>query len=178
MGGSWFATSVVVSLIKDRKQAGTSEHCVMSKYVPFQGGDLEFQQEGDCSMGGRASRDKGARFERLICELMNQAGIPAEKIPLSGAAGGSFTGDIIILGRYKVECKVRGQGGGLVSFYNWLGDNDLVVVKQDRKKPLAILPLSNLKEIGCAIAENIGLAEEEVRDAPIPPGEEGDTKCD
>jgi Holliday junction resolvase len=34
---------------------------------------------------GKASRDKGLRRERALVEIHRQSGIPAERVPLSGA---------------------------------------------------------------------------------------------
>ena len=45
-------------------------------------------------MSGKASRDKGARREREFVKLLKKEGIKAERVPLSGACGGSYSGDI------------------------------------------------------------------------------------
>lgn len=42
----------------------------------------------------RASRDKGARAEREIVHRHRELGVHAERVPLSGAAGGRFIGDV------------------------------------------------------------------------------------
>jgi Holliday junction resolvase len=39
--------------------------------------------------GGRAPRDKGNRLERAIVRLAQDYGLGAERMPLSGAVGGS-----------------------------------------------------------------------------------------
>jgi hypothetical protein len=44
--------------------------------------------------GGKASRQKGNRAERAVVKFLQDRGFAAERIPLSGAAGGSFVGDI------------------------------------------------------------------------------------
>lgn len=43
---------------------------------------------------GRASRDKGNRAERAIVKILLDRGFNAERVPLSGAAGGSYLGDL------------------------------------------------------------------------------------
>jgi hypothetical protein len=55
--------------------------------------------------GGRASRDKGNRLERSVVKLLQDNGIGAERVPLSGSAGGSYSGDISVpcLGRDLVS---------------------------------------------------------------------------
>jgi hypothetical protein len=52
-------------------------------------------------MSGRRSRDKGARVERAIVHALQAGGFAAERVPLSGAAGGRYSGDIVLplLGR-------------------------------------------------------------------------------
>jgi len=76
-------------------------------------------------MSGKFSRSKGLRAERGIVAALNEAGLEACRVPLSGSAGGRFSGDII----FK------------------LGDNDFLVVKADRERPLAVVPLAVLLEI-------------------------------
>jgi hypothetical protein len=42
------------------------------------------------------SRDKDARFERAIVHALKAGGFAAERVPLSGAAGGRYSGDIVL----------------------------------------------------------------------------------
>jgi hypothetical protein len=98
--------------------------------------------------GGRRSRDKGNRLERELVNLLQRAGIAAERIPLSGSAGGKFAGDISIpvLGVDRCcECKVRGKGFG--QLYTWLRDRDLLIIRADRRELLVIIPLRLAIEI-------------------------------
>jgi Holliday junction resolvase len=46
--------------------------------------------------GGRRSRDKGNRTERALVRFPQDRGFAAERVPLSGSAGGRFAGDITI----------------------------------------------------------------------------------
>lgn len=99
-------------------------------------------------MGGRASRDKGNRMERAIVNALQKAGFAAERIPLSGASGGSFAGDITVpvMGRnWTIEAKARSHG--FAQIYEWLGDNDALIVKADRKEPLVVLSLRQATEL-------------------------------
>jgi Holliday junction resolvase len=100
------------------------------------------------SRGGRRSRDKGNRLERELVNLLQRAGITAERIPLSGSAGGKFAGDISIpvLGVDRCgECKVRGKGFG--QLYTWLRDRDLLIIRADRRELLVVVPLKLAIEI-------------------------------
>lgn len=100
-------------------------------------------------MAGRKSRDKGLRAERAVVRLLqDNYGIPAERIPLSGSAGGSFAGDVSIpiLGRdRKLEVKCR--AGGFSQIYDWLGDNFGLVLKADHKPMLVVMRLADAAEV-------------------------------
>jgi hypothetical protein len=97
---------------------------------------------------GKKSRDKGAQFERETVHLFQAHGVAAERVPLSGAAGGSYTGDVSlpVLGKdVKIECKRR--AAGFKSIYGWMGDNYALVVRDDRCPPLAILRAEDLAKL-------------------------------
>jgi hypothetical protein len=101
--------------------------------------------------GGRAPRDKGSRLERALVRLFQDAGFGAERVPLSGSAGGSFSGGLSIplLNRdLTVECKARGDGFGRL--YSWLDGRDLLIVKADRRDALVVLPIRLAVEIAAA----------------------------
>jgi Holliday junction resolvase len=96
--------------------------------------------------GGRASKAKGSRRERQIVNLHRALGIDAERVPLSGAAGGSYSGDVDIrpFGPERqtlvAECKARKDGAGFAQLEKWLGDNDLLFLVKDRSEPLVTMP--------------------------------------
>jgi len=50
---------------------------------------------------------KGDRVEREIVNLHHECGNDAERVPLSRAAGGSFSGDILIEGTHRAAVKAR-----------------------------------------------------------------------
>jgi Holliday junction resolvase len=98
--------------------------------------------------GGRASRDKGNRAERAIVNLLKERGFKAERVPLSGSAGGSYMGDLTvpIAGISRVvEVKVRARG--FRQLYGWLVNRDILIVLADRSEPLVILPLALAADI-------------------------------
>lgn len=110
-------------------------------------------------MSGAHSRNKGARFERAIVHAFQDAGIAAERIPLSGAAGGKFAGDVTapILGRDRIfECKKRADG--FAEIYRWLAANYGVVLSRDRAEPLIAIRLADFVELAIA-ADRKRLAE-------------------
>lgn len=110
------------------------------------------------SSGGKASRAKGDRFERAIVRLLQDLGIDAQRVPLSGSAGGKFgkfSGDILVecLGRdLVVEAKSR--SAGFRQLYKWLEGRDALITRADRGEALVILRLNLAAEIALA-AEGI-----------------------
>ncbi len=97
---------------------------------------------------GKASRDKGNRAERALVRYLQGRGRAAERIPLSGAAGGSFAGDVsvpVMGDDWRVEVKVRAHG--FAQLYGWLGDNQALVIRADRRRPLVVLPLDTAIDI-------------------------------
>ena len=103
------------------------------------------------SAGGRRSRDKGNRVERAIVKALQAAGLGAERVPLSGSAGGSYTGDLTVplMGADRVV-EVKARAAGFASLYAWLEGRDVLVVKADRREPLVVLPLRLAAEIAMA----------------------------
>lgn len=99
-------------------------------------------------MSGLRSRNKGARIEREVVNLFQEAGIGAERVPLSGAAGGSYKGDVSmpVLGR-DVTLEVKARAAGFKQIYGWLAENYGLVLRADRQQPLICLRLSDFAEL-------------------------------
>ena len=89
---------------------------------------------------GIMQRRKGAKVEREIVNALKAAGIPAERVPLSGAHGGSFAGDVVVDKRWRAEVKARKGGAGFKQLEKWLGDNDLLILKRNHGDPMVLLP--------------------------------------
>jgi len=95
---------------------------------------------------GKPSRDKGGRIEREIVNLHKAMGVHAARVPLSGAAGGAYSGDVDIYvdgpeeAPLVTEVKARASGGGFVTIEKWLGENDALFLRRDRAEPLVVLP--------------------------------------
>lgn len=109
-------------------------------------------------MGGRASKSKGSRRERQVVQILRDAGESAERVPLSGSAGGSFSGDIEWLGR-PWEVKARSSGQGWQTLERWLEQSEVagLVLVADRQAPRVYLRLSDL--LGLLHAEKHGPSE-------------------
>ncbi|MBR1238183.1 hypothetical protein JQ611_39855 [Bradyrhizobium sp. AUGA SZCCT0182] len=105
--------------------------------------------------GGKAPRQRGNREERAIVRYLQDQGFAAERVPLSGSAGGSYLGDLtvpILEVDRVVEVKVRANG--FRQLYNWLIDRDILIVRANRSEPLVVLPLKLAAEIASAADKN------------------------
>lgn len=95
-------------------------------------------------MGGKAPRQKGDREERDIVNDFQAAGIFAERMPMSGSAGGSYVGDVTVAVQgedWVGESKVRGDG--FKSLYDWLGAHKCLFLRADRRERLVVLRQSD-----------------------------------
>jgi hypothetical protein len=73
--------------------------------------------------------------------LLQVAGIAANRVTLSGATVGRYSGDISIppLGIDRtVEVKVRENG--FPRLYDWLDGRDILIIRKDRSAPLVVVP--------------------------------------
>jgi hypothetical protein len=100
------------------------------------------------SRGGRASRQKGNRTERAIVRLLQDHGLAAERVPLSGAARGRFGGDISVpaLGR-DLRGEAKARANGFSCLYDWLEGRDFLVLHADRKSLLVVATLELATEV-------------------------------
>ena len=86
------------------------------------------------------SKAKGAGYELEIVKKHAGIGIHAEKMPLSGALGGKYSGDIQVAGLIG-ECKRRKRG--FTQLYKALeqgGGSDLLFIRDDNRESLIVLP--------------------------------------
>lgn len=109
---------------------------------------------------GKMQRNKGARIEREIVHLHRDAGIRASRVPLSGACEG-YKGDLTItmpnLPKLDLrgEVKARKNAAGFKVILGWLGDNDLLFLRQDgEREPHVVMPWRVYIELmGCELTE-------------------------
>ena len=98
---------------------------------------------------GKASRDKGARFERDIVNAARTHHLDARRVPLSGGAAG-FPDDVLIKdatsANWRLEAKKRARG--FKQIYDWLsGGSDALVIAADRQRPLVVCDLGDFLEL-------------------------------
>jgi hypothetical protein len=89
-------------------------------------------------VSGRRSKQKGSRRELEFSRL-----IGGTKVPLSGALGGEFVGDVRGMGMVW-EVKSRKAAWG--QLYEWLDKVDALALKRDRSKWLVVMPLDKFME--------------------------------
>ena len=92
--------------------------------------------------GSRRPRDKSARTERALVRFLLARGFAAQRVLLSGAAGGGV----------DRRCEVKCRGRGFNQLYDWLQARDLLIVRADRRKPLVILSLALAAELAAVLA--------------------------
>jgi len=93
-------------------------------------------------------RQKGDRFERQCVDRLKELGLEAQRVPLSGAAGGLFGSDIVVAG-HKIECKTRKRAW--TDLFNWLPGNHALMIKADRTETLVVMSLETFADMlkGC-----------------------------
>ena len=92
---------------------------------------------------GKKSRDKGARIEREIVNLHKDAGIGAQRVPMSGASQYTHDADIDVypVGRSApLVCEVKARKQFPKWLMDWLGENDALFLREDKREPLVVLP--------------------------------------
>jgi hypothetical protein len=107
---------------------------------------------------GKASRDKGKRAELEVVHILQEHGIAASRVPLSGAAGDedeTWRGDIRVpvLGddkRFEVKCRA----GGFKQIYDWKAGHFGLVIRADRQKPLVVMSLDDWARIAIIADKN------------------------
>jgi len=96
---------------------------------------------------GKRSLRKGKRFEYQVRNEFRKARFDCVRVPCSGNSE-AFRGDLLLrTGNRNLRVEVKARKNGLKTLYEWKGENDILVVKEDRKEPLAIISLSFLLEL-------------------------------
>lgn len=89
------------------------------------------------------SKVKGSRVEREVVARLIESGIDAVKVPLSGALGGCWSGDVFLqthAGQMVAEVKARRNGEGFATLERWLANCQLLILKRDRQSPFVAMP--------------------------------------
>lgn len=112
--------------------------------------------------GGRAPRRKGDRAEREFARLVG-----GRRVPLSGAAGGDYAGDVRALG---LRWEVKRRAAGWQTLYGYLEGADALALRADRRGWLVVMDLDRfLKLVGGEAMTTTGQTEQD-RPAEPPRG--------
>ncbi len=90
-------------------------------------------------MPGKSSRRKGYSGEIEFAKLVGGV-----RVPLSGAAGGEFAGDVIALG---MRWQVKRLRAGFPRIQRWLEQDDALAWRPDRGKWYVAMPLERFLEV-------------------------------
>lgn len=89
---------------------------------------------------GKKSRDKGARGERELVNLLIAAGYEARRVPLSGATWLKDDVETDLFGGCRVEVKRRASAWKQI--YGWLDEGpDILAIRADHREWLLVVPL-------------------------------------
>ncbi|HEY8342225.1 MAG TPA: hypothetical protein VIK75_04340 [Calditerricola sp.] len=102
---------------------------------------------------GKYQRRKGIEAEREFCRLTG-----AERVPLSGQTGGTYSGDARWLG---LTWQIKREKDSWRTLYSALENHDALAVRADRKPWLVVMPLSTFQ----VLLERKG-GDEDARTAP------------
>lgn len=95
---------------------------------------------------GKSQRDKGYRTENNVRLKAISHELEAYRVPLSG--GASIKGDVVVKGKgdeWVLEVKCRASG--FKQIYDWLADNDALVIKADNKPELVVLDMGDFFDL-------------------------------
>jgi len=67
----------------------------------------------------KRAKANGSRYEREFVALMDDNGLPAHRVPLSGAMEG-YKDDVVVCDEIRVECKFRRDGAGFSRLHDWM----------------------------------------------------------
>ena len=67
----------------------------------------------------KRSKAKGSHYEREFVAKIDELGLPAMRVPLSGAMEG-YKDDVVIADVVRAECKYRKEGAGFKRLHDWM----------------------------------------------------------
>jgi len=104
------------------------------------------KSKGGVRVGTRSIR-KGKRAEYEVLGLLRDAGVEAERVPVSGASRG-FKGDIWMRMDGKVyKGEVKRRKDEFKKIYKWLEGKDMLFLRDDYKDWLVVFTLDSFLDI-------------------------------
>lgn len=110
---------------------------------------------------GKASRDKGARYERELVQHLCQHGLDASRVPLSGAVDGYADDVLVCLGQteLRIEAKRRARLAGYLTQWVDGSADGLVAMREDRGRTLWLVSDELMVRLLQAVEANGGADE-------------------
>jgi Holliday junction resolvase len=94
----------------------------------------------------KAQRDKGWRTENNVRKKALDHGLEGSyRVPLSG--GASIKGDVVVKGKGDWVLEIKCRANGFKQIYDWMGDNDALVIKADNKPELVVLDMGDFFDL-------------------------------
>lgn len=96
-----------------------------------------------------ASKSKGTRGENLVVKALNDAGIPAERVPLSGSLGGKYRDDVIIgsIDNPLARIEVKNRESISQQLWDWLEGVNFLALKRNHKPMLIVMEISEFTKL-------------------------------
>lgn len=94
------------------------------------------------------SKRKGSGYELEIVRDLQELGLAAEKMPMSGQLGGKYSGDVSVPVQgqdWRAECKRRAREFGRINGY--LGSNDVLFCRDDRSRTLVVMTIDQFARL-------------------------------
>ena len=89
---------------------------------------------------------RGYNHEISVRDKHIVAGIPCERVPLSGSMGGKYAGDLCVPSverrEFILECKARRNGSGFKMIEDWIEGKDILFMRRNNQEDLVVMPLS------------------------------------
>lgn len=99
--------------------------------------------------GGRSPKRKGSSFEREVVHALQDLGLAAERVPLSGAVKHpKFDHDITVPVRgHDVRLEAKRRKRAFATVDKMLGTNYALICRDDRSRPLVVMTLETFAEL-------------------------------
>ena len=98
-------------------------------------------------MSGLKSKRKGFRYEnaqRIACNAFG----PCSRMPLSGALGGEWSGDLKwLVNNIQLKCQCKIKAGAYKTDYAELADHDVLFKRADHKPTLVVMEFAKFCQL-------------------------------
>lgn len=88
---------------------------------------------------------RGYNHEISVRDKHIAAGIPCERVPLSGSMGGKYAGDLCVPSverrEFILECKARRNGSGFKMIEQWIEGKDILFMRRNHQEDLVVMPM-------------------------------------